>query len=172
MKVDGISAITLILIASIGTDQITRFVLSLLARFQAFEKRFPDPETMLPGPERLKAAKDCKVAYRIIAGLVGGVGIAGLGGFHLLEALGPDYAALISAYQELGKDTTILGLQGDTSRHLLDILVTGLVFMVGAEKSSQLLQMVGVDLKSDSPVEITGTLMLDPDAGTATPSKE
>ena len=158
-QIDGVSALTLVLIASVGMDQVVTLTLGLVSRLdrwaskklEKWREHLPDP-ALLTGIRQQKALKAQNVGYKVIA-FVGGVSLAGFGQLQMLEALWPEYGGMLEGIQ---------GIEG--SSNLVDSLITGLVFMVGAEKAGAILKVVGVDVDAEKPVEISGTLLLDADA--------
>ena len=83
MKIDGISAIAIILIASFAIDRIVTGSLFLLSFVKYWTKYFPDPATLQPDA-RLAAERMLKLAY---FGLSGFLGIPLFSGWYSKDAI-------------------------------------------------------------------------------------
>jgi hypothetical protein len=71
MKIDGISALAVILIASFAIDRIVTGLLFLLSFLERWERAFPDPATVEDTLARVRAEKKQKLGYFIFAALLG-----------------------------------------------------------------------------------------------------
>ncbi|HLG14015.1 MAG TPA: hypothetical protein VJH03_05715 [Blastocatellia bacterium] len=144
MKIDGVTALALVVIASFAIDRIVTAILFL----GSFAGIVPDPDLRESGPERVRAAKAYKLIYFILAGGLGVVVLAYFGNVRILRAM---------------------GIQEATP--LVDTLVTGLLLMGGAERLSQFIQSPGGSSEEKSaarPIEVTGTLKLEDDGSRKT----
>ena len=141
MRLDGVSALALILIASFGIDRIVTGFLFLLSFVKPWTRLFPDPALLDEGPEHVAAVKKQKLLYFTLAGVLGGVVLAYFGEVRIFRALG---------FTE--------------TNTLLDAVMTGLIMMAGADRVAQFLRMGGVSgggVAESRPVEITGRLILE-----------
>jgi hypothetical protein len=140
VRIDGVSALAAILIASFAIDRVTTGILALLSWLRGRRRHEPDvPGATTAGGQRMP--------YFVIAGVLGAVVLGGFGDVRVLAALG---FVSVNPY--------------------LDALITGLVLMVGADRASDLLQRfdvpgAGGSKKPAAPIEVTGKLVLEnPDA--------
>ena len=141
VRIDGVSAIAAILIASFAIDRVTTGTLALVSWLRRRRRRALDV------PSATAADGNQRAAYFFIAGVLGAVVLGGFGDVRVLAALG---FVSVNPY--------------------LDALITGLVLMVGADRASDLLQRfdvpgAGGSKKPAAPIEVTGKLVLEnPDA--------
>jgi len=135
MKIDGVTALALVLIASFAIDRIVTAVLFLATL---------TPIMREPAPGDAHAQKMQKLVYFILAGFLGVVVLAYFGNLRILQAM---------------------GLQGINPT--VDLIVTGLLLMGGAERLSGIIQPGPVERHEPAPVPIvvTGTLTLEDGAG-------
>jgi len=148
MRLDGVSALALVLVASFAIDRLVSGTLFLIT----WSGILTDPEQIAEGEEKYKAKRKYKVIYYLLAGVLGIVVMASLGGIMLLTALLP-------------ADSSVTGT---SIFRFLDIVVTGLALMGGAEKLSELLKIGketgGVFASAsagESPVKVEGKLFLE-----------
>jgi hypothetical protein len=144
MKIDGISAIAIILIASFAIDRIVTGSLFLLSFVKYWTKYFPDPATLQPDA-RLAAERMLKLAY---FGLSGFLGIALLSGYGKLRIFS------VSGFPDVPV--------------WLDTVVTGLVLVGGADRMAALLNAggpFGEHKTSHQPIEISGKITLEDGTG-------
>lgn len=135
-KIDGVSALALILIASFAIDRITQGLLFVLSFSRAWRTRIPDEESAA----RPQLKKRSRLAYLLIAGLLSTVVIAGYGKIRLFASMG------------------FPGINP-----LLDALLTGLVLVGGADRTEGILKGLGGGEgapRAPAPLQITGTLTL------------
>jgi hypothetical protein len=140
MKIDGISALAVILIASFAIDRIVTGLLFLLSFLGRWERAFPDPATVNDISMRGRAEKKQKLAYFIFAALLGVV-VCWYGKLRIFFALG----------------------FADTPQ-VFDILATALTLTAGSDRIAALLNVPGAGeggKTSTRPVEITGKLVLE-----------
>lgn len=137
MKLDGVTAIALILIASFAIDRIvtaTMFVLS-------FAIPWLDPGSIESPGARASAEKMYKLVYVTVAGVLAVVVVAHYGGVRILSALGmaPD--------------------------PVLDTILTGIVLVGGSDRIAALLKLPGASNGEHAapppPIQITGRLTLE-----------
>lgn len=152
MKMDGVSAIALVLIASFAIDRLVSGVLFLLT----WTHIVTDPATAKDAGARFLAERWYKVWYYALAGVLAIVVMAYLGNVHLLRAMLP----------------AVSDASNSPFLSVLDTLVTGLALMGGAERLSALLKGAAPE-KADAPVlpvEVRGKLTLE-DGGTTRVAK-
>src|SRR5215468_2117356 len=142
-KIDGVSAIAVVLIASFAVDRIVTAILFLLAYNKRWDSRFPDPALQPEGELREKAARNRKLAYFCIGAALAIPLIAGFGRIRILAALG-----------------------FPTNRYL-DIIVTGLILIGGSERVAEMLKLgVPGEAKGEAkPITISGKLVLEDSHG-------
>lgn len=141
-RIDGVSAIALILIVSFAIDRLIRGLFFLLSYSRAWSNAFPDPELNDVAPSA-RAERNRKLIYFSLAALLAMVALGWFGRVRILAALG--FTAV---------------------NPVLDIIVTGLILMGGADRAGQLLQSVGGPGAQGSkpqptPIEITGRVTID-----------
>jgi hypothetical protein len=148
VRIDGVSAIAAILIASFAIDRVTTVVLSLCTFLRRRRSKLPG-WTRAASDLLAEDATEDRWPYYVIAGLLGAVVLGWFGQVRVLAALG-----FVSV------------------NPILDALITGLVLMVGADRASDLLKKLDVPggdaiKKSAPPIEVTGRLVLENPAGHA-----
>ncbi len=148
VRIDGVSAIAAILIASFAIDRVTSVVLSLFSFLRRRRSRLPG-WTRAASDLLAEQTTEDRWPYYVIAGLLGAVVLGWFGQVRVLAALG-----FVSV------------------NPILDALITGLVLMVGADRASDLLKKLDVPggeaiKKSAPPIEVTGRLVLENPAGKA-----
>ena len=138
-KVDGVTAVAVVLIASFAIDRIVTGILFLLGFLGAWKRRFPDPSLQEDPAARADAEKRQKLLYFCLAGLLSIPLLAGLGKVRILAAV---------------------GFQTDP---IFDIIVTGLILMGGSDRVAELLKMHGggVEKSEPRPITINGKLVLE-----------
>jgi hypothetical protein len=181
MKSDPINVLVLILVASFAIDRIVSGALFLLSFSKAWARRFPDAALLSESVERTYAEKKQKLMYFALAGLLGIVVLAGFGNVRLLAALGTQSKpnSVAAASQSTKTDSTTqpadsagaLPKPGVPFSVWLDILLTGLILMGGADRISQILKEHGApggEKPASRPIELTGKLVLEDAAGKRT----
>ena len=142
MKIDGVSAIAVILIASFGIDRIVMGLLFILSFMKPWDRVLPDPLTVQDTVERAKAEKKQKLLYFVCAGVLGGLVLAFFGEVRIVRALG-----------------------FDKINYVLDSIMTGLILMAGADRVAETLKMMpgatSIEKSGSRPIEITGRLILE-----------
>jgi hypothetical protein len=148
-RIDGVSALALVLIASFAIDRITRGFLFLLSFSRRWAARFPDAESH--APEGLK--KRSRLLYLALAAVLSTIVLAWYGKIRIFAAMG--FTAIDP---------------------LLDALLTGLVLVGGADRTEALLKSFGsgdASASAQTPLHVTGTLTLverEPGATAGSPS--
>ena len=149
MKIDGVSAIAIILIASFAIDRVTRGALFLLSFVPAVSGRLPDPG-LLEGPARVLAERNQKLAYFVLAGPLGVVVMCGYGKLRIFSAAGFTQIPV-----------------------WLDTLATGLVLVGGADRVAALLgasgPLGGAGRSDPQPLQISGKITLEEPSRKAEP---
>lgn len=141
MKIDGISAMAVIVIASFAIDRIVTALLFLLSFIKPWTRTFPDPTTIEDVAERVGAEKKQKLIYFGFAGVLGMGVLAGVGGITIFK---------VSGFPNIN--------------WILDTVVTGLILVAGADRIAAVLNMPGapgVERSAPRPIEITGKLILE-----------
>ncbi len=140
-RVGGITAIALIVLVSFAIDRLVRAFLFLMSYVSGWQRAFPDPELSEVTPSA-RAERNRQLVYFVLAGGLAIIAIAWLGQVRIFAALG---------------FTNV--------NPLLDILVTGLILVGGAERTGQLLTGLGGAAPQakppSTPIEISGRLTID-----------
>ena len=143
-RLDGITVIAIVLVASFAIDRIVTGVLFLLSFSKRWSSRFPDPELVTEPAARVKARNKQKLIYFCLAGALGIPVLAGYGQVRLLGAL------------------------GFPTHFLIDTIATGLILMGGSDRIAEMLKMPGapgVKKAEAQPITIKGSLVLEQPAG-------
>ena len=140
MKIDGVTALALVLIASFAIDRIVTAALFLAS----FAGVVSDPASLEPGTANTRARNVYKLVYFVLAGILGVVVLAYFGNVRILRAI---------------------GLQDPNP--VVDTIVTGLLLMGGAERLSGFMQTPGPGTENPEPkpIQITGKLIIEDAAG-------
>lgn len=140
MKLDGVTAIALILIVSFAIDRLVTGILFVLT-FSGVVRDPAADDASRPASERRY-----KVWYYTLAGLFAIVAMAYMGRIQLLKALLPGVEDTSNAFFSV-----------------LDVVVTGLVLMGGAERLSAFLKTSPTQTTHSpaSPIEVRGKLILE-----------
>ncbi|MCP4266119.1 MAG: hypothetical protein GY777_11190 [Candidatus Brocadiaceae bacterium] len=145
MKIDGISAIVVILIASFAVDRIVTGLLFLLSFIKPWNRTFPSPATTKDAFEHDSAVKRKKLIYFAFAGILAG---------------------LIVYYGEIG---IFKALSFKDASTIMDYIVTGLILMGGSDRIAAVILKSSVTSRAKTstsePVEITGKLILTGEGG-------
>src|SRR5436190_13616520 len=141
-KLDGISVIALIIVVSFAIDRIVRGIFFLLSYVGPWARAFPEPEFSKTKPSP-RAERNRKLIYFVLSGALGIIALAWFGRIRILAALG---FTSVSPW--------------------LDVIVTGLILVGGAERTEQILRGVGgghpsAASETSKPLEITGKLIID-----------
>jgi hypothetical protein len=140
MKIDGISAIAVILIGSFAIDRIVYGLTFALGFLPVWSKRFPDPDTRA-GEDRRNAERRQKLTYFCFSALLA-ILLCFYGNLRIFRASG------------------VQDMPG-----WLDALVTGLVLIGGADRVAGFLNVGGGEHKpAPQPIQITGKITVDQSA--------
>jgi hypothetical protein len=147
-RVDGFSAIALVLVVSFAIDRLVRGLFFLLSYSSAWARRFPDP-AFNSGAISAEAERNRRLIYFVLAGSLGMIALGWVGQVRILSALG---------FTNVNR--------------WLDILVTGLILAGGAERTEQVLKSLGAsgpstEATSKEPIEIRGKLTIEGEGKTA-----
>lgn len=152
---DPMKAIGIILIASFLLDRIVSGSFFLLEFNERWRRFMPDPDSIADPKERAAAARKRKLVYGACVGFLGTVVIAWYLDIRILTL-----TTLIS------KDPAADTFQPHA---LLDILLTGLILVGGADRIAEALKLLGgtttgsalPEARAPHPIEITGKLVLE-----------
>ena len=136
-RLDGISAIAVLLIAAFAIDRIVTAILFLLGFIPAWTRAFSDD-------------KRAKLIYFVFAAVFSAGVVVALSGMRTVDATGQAGSGILYA----------LGFK----QHWIDVVITMLILMGGAERISEVLKNIDASKAvSDkpAPIEITGKLTLD-----------
>ena len=145
MKIDGISAIAVILILSFAINRIATGVLFLLSFLKPWARLFPDPALEQDRRRQATAERNRKLVYFGLATALAMGVFAGYGTIRILS---------VSGFPSINP--------------VLDIILTGLILVVGSDRIEQLLMTravpapdrSGAEAVESRPVLVTGTLTL------------
>lgn len=180
MRSDPINVLVLILITSFAIDRVVTGTLFSLSFSKTWARRFPDAALLSEGEERMRAEKKQKLIYFVMAGLLGIVVMAGFGNIRLLTALGvqPKPNVTVAANQPAAAPSTQATDPANTPPKpktplfvWLDLVLTGLILMGGADRISQIMKDHGAPSggkPASQPIEITGKLVLEDLSGKKT----
>jgi hypothetical protein len=153
VRLEGITAIAALLIASFAIDRIVAGILFLLSFSDGWNKRFPDPVLVKEEDLRYKAEKKLKLLRTILAAIIALPVLAFYGEVRILAAVG-----------------------FETVNPILDQVLTGFILIGGADRIGEVLKWSGVQARpqaektSSQPIEITGKLTLESPGKEASPS--
>ena len=149
-RLDGISAIAVLLIAAFAIDRLVNVILFLLDFLPAWREAFPAPMLLPEGAPRMQAERRGKFVYFVLA-FVFSIGvIIALSGVRTVDATGQTGSGILYA----------LGFK----QHWIDVGLTMLILMGGAERISEALKNIDASKaisEKPAPIEITGKLTLD-----------
>jgi len=152
---DPMRAIGIILVVSFLLDRIVEGLFFLLDFSPAWRQFLPDPNLIDDSEEKAHAARKRKVVYSLCVGFFGTVVIA----WYLnIRVLGMTNMIPPDPKQDIFQPHA-----------LLDIILTGLIFVAGADRIAEALKLLGgpsADKQSAGPsaaqpIEITGKLVLE-----------
>jgi hypothetical protein len=147
MKLDGVTAIALILIASFAIDRIVTAAIFVLS----FASPSLDPTTIENPSQRAKAEKQYRLLYVVLAGVLAIFVVAHYGGVRILSAL------------------------GIATEPLLDTVLTGIVLVGGSDRIAAVLKFPGVtgaERPAPPPIQITGRVTLEDGTTTRTGERD
>ena len=136
-RLDGISAIAVLLIAAFAIDRIVTAILFLLGFIPAWSRMFSDD-------------KRNKLIYFVFAAVFSAGVVVALSGMRTVDATGQAGTGILYA----------LGFK----QHWIDVVLTMLILMGGAERISEVLKNIDASKavsEKPAPIEITGKLTLD-----------
>lgn len=156
MKIDGVSAIAVILILSFAINRIATGLLFLLSFIGPWARFLPEAALQSTDQLRIEAEKRRKLAYFAIAGILAVGVFAGYGTVRILS---------VSGFPSINP--------------VLDVILTGLILVAGSERIADLLKtstttgsvLPGTSRVETKPVEVTGTLTLIEPSSLVTESK-
>jgi hypothetical protein len=144
VRLEGVTAIAALLIASFAIDRIVAGVLFVLSFFKAWEKRFPEPALEPDDASRFKADRKQKLARFVISAMMALPVLAWYGQVRILAAVG-----------------------FEAVNPLLDQILTGCILIGGADRIGEVLKWgsaeghTAIEKRATQPLEITGKLTLE-----------
>ena len=145
MEIDPMRAIALILIGSFAVDRIVAGLFFLLSYSSDLRKSL-DPSAVKDPEKQAEATRNYRLLYAIFGGYLGTVVMAGYMHIRLFASTDVPGSEFIGQYP------------------LLDIFLTGLVLLGGADRLGEVLRMLGssgAPEKKEAPLEIKGKLILE-----------
>jgi hypothetical protein len=137
---DGITALSVLAIASFAVDRFVTGILFLLSFVPGWQRAFPAPTTVNDPDRRIVAEKHYKLVYFTFAAVVGGFVLAYWGNVQLLNAI------------------------GFKTTRFIDTVITGLLLMGGAERLSGVIKLPGerrVEKAPAQPIQVTASVVLE-----------
>lgn len=179
---DTVGAIALIGVLAFVIDRVVSTFLFVLSFNGAWAQRFPDPSLAEPGRSQIRAEKKQKLIYLILASVLSLLVILSFGRMSILPALGVEYphnnpatdtaTAQVPAAPVLPQRKVDTTLQNVPTRFvLLDIFLTTLLLVGGADRIGQLVKMIGGtgfmggEKPEPRPFQVTGRLTLESNSG-------
>ncbi len=141
-QIDGVSAISIIMISSFAIERIATGMLFLLSFIKPWSRRFPNPMKVSGIAEREDAEAKHKLIFFVFAGILGIPVLAGYGEVRILRAV----------------------LGNENINYILDTIFTGLTLAAGSDRIADLLKMHSTPQKKKQetrPIEVTGKLVLE-----------
>lgn len=167
MKIDGVSAIAVIGIASFGVDRIVTGLQFLLPYIPAYARKFPEPTSDMNAETLLNATRHKKMMYFVLAFLLSSFIVWQLD-LRVFEAIGfkPITTAVESKAapkEEPGFFSKVAGIFPSAGwwRKFLDGLFTTLILIGGADRVAALLKIPGSKKSEPRPIEVKGRLFLE-----------
>src|SRR5260370_17540496 len=139
VRLEGITAIAALLIASFAIDRVVAGILFMLSFSDGWNQRFPEPILVKEEDLRYKADKKLKLVRTILAAIIALPVLAFYGDVRILAAVG-----------------------FETVNPILDQVLTGFILIGGADRIGEVLKWSGVQARpqagksSFQPIEITG----------------
>lgn len=145
MKIDGVSAIAVVLILSFAINRIATGLLFLLSFAKPWASFLPDPALQEDEKRRARAERKRKLVYFVFATILAMGVFAGYGTVRILS---------VSGFPSINP--------------VLDVILTGLILVAGSDRIAEMLAprvvpgpgAPGLEASGSRPVEITGTLTL------------
>jgi len=152
VRLEGVTAVAALLIASFAIERISAGVLFVLSFIRGWNNRFPDPATVADPAARYHAERKMKIVRFVLAALIGLPLLAWYGKVQILGAVG------------------FAGIDPD-----LDRLLTGVILVGGADRIAEVLKWAGAEAHGtkglpaatsgahavSEPLEVTGKLTLE-----------
>ena len=145
MEFDPMRTIALILIGSFAIDRIVAGLFFLLS-YSSDLRTSLDPSAVIDPGEQAEAMRNYRLLYAIFGGYLGTVVMAGYMHIRLFASTAVPGSEVIGEYP------------------LLDIFLTGLVLLGGADRLAEVLRMLGgsgAPGQKEGPLEIKGKLVLE-----------
>jgi len=145
MEMDPMRAIALILIGSFALDRIIAGLFFLLS-YNSDLRKLLDPSAISDPEKQARAKRNYRLLYAIFGWYLGSVVMAGY--MHI----------------RLFSSTVVPGSEFIGKYPLLDIFLTGLVLMAGADRLAEALKLLGgsgVSKQKEAPIEVRGKLVLE-----------
>ena len=145
MEMDPMRAIALILIGLFAVDRVVAGLFFLLSYSSDLRKSL-DPSAVTDPEKQAETMRNYRLLYAIVGGYLGTVVMAGYMQIRLFAS------------------TVVPGSEFIGKYPLLDIFLTGLVLLGGADRLAEVLRMLGgsgVPKQKEAPLEITGKLVLE-----------
>lgn len=139
-RLDGITVIAIVLMASFAIDRIVTGALFLLSFSGQWARRFPDPDAVIDPAERVRARNRQKLLYFCFAAVLAVPVLAGYGRVRILAAL------------------------GFPTNALFDVILTGLILVGGSDRVADILKLPGArgaEKPEPKPITIQGTLVVE-----------
>jgi len=138
MTHDAVSVAAMLLLAAFALERISRGLLFLLASFEGWREKFPEPAAVKDENARADATRRQQWAYFVICGALGVILVA------------------------FGSDFRILSAMGVTNQSVLDAGATWLVLVAGSDRLREILGdgKASSTEKTSAPVKIEGTVTL------------
>jgi len=139
-RLDGITVIAIVLMASFAIDRIVTGALFLLSFSDRWTRRFPDPDAVSDPAERVRARNRQKLLYFCFAALLALPVLAGYGRVRILAAL------------------------GFPTNAVFDVILTGLILVGGSDRVADILKLPGArggEKAEPKPITIQGTLVVE-----------
>lgn len=142
MKIDGVSAVAVVLILSFAINRIATGLLFLLSFVKPWARFLPEPDLLPAGERRVNAEKKRKLVYYALGGILAIGVFAGYGTVRILS---------VSGFPSINP--------------ILDIILTGLILVAASERIAELLKTPataggGAGVVESKPIELAGTLTL------------
>ncbi len=162
LRIDGVSAIAVIVIASFGIDRIVTGLLFVLSFIKPLARVLPDPDTKRDALEHVTAKRRKKLVYFLLAAILSSFAVWRLE-LRIFEAIGFRPASTTAAQTQVEPQGGSDPSSGGGLRKFLDGLFTALILMGGADRVAALLKIPGGERSEPRPIEIKGSLVLEDD---------
>jgi len=184
---DTVGAIALIAVLAFVIDRVVSTLMFFLSFNSVWSRRFPDPNLRQAGQSRIEAERKQKLIYLLMAGALSLVVILSFGRMSILSAFGVQYPRNPPAVVDVktgqnAPDDKSLQQQSDRTLQnvpakfiVLDVLLTALLLMGGADRMGQLVRMIGgagslgTEKPEPQPLQVTGRLTFEEHPRKASP---